>query len=83
MFVCNHICLTFTARTDTCIYIGEKIPPLLSVGVLHDANPGGSSSRMQIPPASPPRDLFPSCHSDDNDLCCGHLLESFNVTIIF
>lgn len=60
----------------------EKPSPLLTTGVLHNAHPG-SSSRLLIPPASPPSHLFPSCHSDDNDLCCGHLLESSNVTIIF
>lgn len=61
----------------------EKPSPLLTTGVLHNALPGSSSSRLLIPPASPPSHLFPSCHSDDNDLCCGHLLESSNVTIIF
>lgn len=41
------------------------------------------SRRMQIPPASLPCPLFPSCHSNDNYLCCGHLLENSNIIIIF
>lgn len=54
----------------------------MTIGVLHNVNPD-SSSRVLLPFASPPPHLFPFCHSDDNDLCCGHLLESFSVTIIF
>jgi len=45
MFVCNHMYPTSTVRIDACIYIGKKNSPLLSIGMLHDANPGGSSRR--------------------------------------
>lgn len=82
MLVSNHTCPAFTVRTDVCVYIGKQIPRsclLQCCTTQIRAAAGGCGFPLPLLPLI----SFSPVTQDDNDLCCAHLLESFNVTITF